>query len=41
VTCALCVCDVNNSGQVTAADALVALRRAVDANTELSCPPCS
>jgi hypothetical protein len=39
-TCALCVCDVNNSITITATDALVVLRRAVGQPVELTCPTC-
>ncbi|MFN2376776.1 MAG: sorbosone dehydrogenase family protein [Candidatus Binatia bacterium] len=38
--CALCVCDVNDSGDVTAADALLVLRAAVGHAVELVCPVC-
>jgi Tol biopolymer transport system component len=40
-TCELCVCDVNDSGNVTASDALAALGFAVGQAIELSCPACS
>jgi hypothetical protein len=39
-SCALCVCDVNDSGTVTASDALIVLRRAVGQPVELTCPAC-
>jgi hypothetical protein len=39
-TCALCYCDVNGSGDVTAGDALTVLRAAVDIPVELACPAC-
>lgn len=38
--CALCVCDVNNSGGTTATDALAVLRAAVGQPVTLVCPPC-
>jgi len=38
--CALCVCDVNDSGEVAAGDALTLLKAAVGAEVELVCPPC-
>ncbi|HEY2772420.1 MAG TPA: hypothetical protein VGK20_00075 [Candidatus Binatia bacterium] len=37
-TCTLCVCDVNNSGTVTASDALLVLQSAVDLPVSLNCP---
>ena len=37
-TCELAVCDVNNSGTVTASDALVILKKAVSQAVSLSCP---
>jgi hypothetical protein len=39
-TCALCVCDVNDSGAVTASDALSVLKVAVGGAAELDCPAC-
>jgi len=39
-SCALCVCDVNDSGSVTATDALLILRTAVSLPSDLECPPC-
>ncbi|HYB99117.1 MAG TPA: PQQ-dependent sugar dehydrogenase [Candidatus Limnocylindrales bacterium] len=39
-SCALCVCDVNDSGDVTATDALAVLRAAVGSPVELTCPAC-
>lgn len=39
--CALCVCDVDNSGQVAASDALEILRAAVGSGEPLNCPDCS
>jgi hypothetical protein len=38
VTCDLVVCDVNDSGTITASDALQALRKAVGATVNLNCP---
>jgi len=38
--CELCVCDVNNSGNVATGDALIILRAAVGFGTEFNCPPC-
>jgi hypothetical protein len=40
-TCSACICDVNGSGAVTAADALIGLQRGVDESKVLSCPVCS
>jgi hypothetical protein len=40
VACALCVCDVDGSGAITASDALSGLRLAVGGMVELRCPPC-
>jgi hypothetical protein len=37
-TCSVFVCDVNDSGSVTASDALLILRRAIDQNVVLMCP---
>jgi glucose/arabinose dehydrogenase len=39
-SCAACVCDVNDSGDVTATDALAILRVAVGNSIELTCPAC-
>jgi hypothetical protein len=39
-SCELCVCDVNNSGSVTASDALAVLNKAVGSGPTLTCPPC-
>lgn len=39
-SCELCVCDVDNSGAVTAADALRILTAAVGGDVTLDCPPC-
>src|SRR5688572_12988172 len=36
-TCGHCLCDVNDSGGIGAADALAVLRRAVDGQTPLPC----
>jgi hypothetical protein len=41
ITCELCVCDVNASGAVTAADALRILASAVGQDVTLDCLPCS
>src|SRR6185369_14014961 len=38
--CAPCTCDVNNSADVTATDALLCLRVAVGQNIALECPAC-
>ncbi|MFN2375712.1 MAG: hypothetical protein ABR538_04195 [Candidatus Binatia bacterium] len=40
-SCALCTCDVNNTAETTAADALACLRAAVGQDVPLVCPPCS
>ena len=40
-TCALCVCDVNDSGSITASDALLVLSHAVGVGVGLDCPTCS
>jgi len=39
-TCALCICDTDNSGSVSATDALTTLRAAVGQSVPLNCPPC-
>lgn len=39
-TCDLCVCDVNNSGGISATDALVDLKKAVGQQVDLNCPAC-
>ena len=39
--CALCVCDVNDSGTIVSSDALLCLRVAVGEELELNCPECS
>ena len=39
VTCELCVCDVNNSTNVSSTDALQCLRKAVSLPVTLNCPP--
>lgn len=39
--CPLCVCDVNDSGGITATDALLLVRYAVGQPLTLQCPPCS
>jgi hypothetical protein len=39
--CPLCVCDVNDSGGITATDALLLVRYAVGQPLTLECPPCS
>ena len=38
--CALCTCDVNSSGSVSASDALIVLKNAVGQDVPLNCPPC-
>jgi len=38
--CKPCVCDVDGSGQVTASDALRALKRSTNPQVALRCPPC-
>ena len=40
--CDLCVCDVDGSGHLSAADALIVLKAAVSANAPpiVKCPPC-
>jgi len=40
-TCELCVCDVTGDGNVSATDALVVLRAAVDLPVSLMCPACT
>ncbi|MBI5503950.1 MAG: hypothetical protein HY899_04065 [Deltaproteobacteria bacterium] len=40
VTCEFCVCDVNGSVSLTAADALLCLKHAVGQNVTLMCPDC-
>ncbi len=39
-SCALCVCDTDDSGSVSATDALTVLRAAVSQPVTLNCPPC-
>lgn len=39
-SCTLCVCDVNNDGNVTATDSLNILKKAVGQNVVLNCPAC-
>jgi hypothetical protein len=39
--CAICVCDVNGSGSLTALDALQCLKKSVGQNVALSCPSCT
>lgn len=39
--CRLCICDADGSGAITTADALRVLRRTIEADTALRCPPCS
>lgn len=39
--CALCVCDVNGSTGLSAADALLCLKRAVGQAVTLKCPECA
>jgi hypothetical protein len=38
--CEPCICDVNGSGSLTAADSLIVLRKAVGIPTALNCPVC-
>jgi hypothetical protein len=38
--CALCVCDVDDSGFVTGTDALIVLKHALASSVNLDCPPC-
>lgn len=40
-SCELCVCDVDSSGTISAADALRVLRIAVGLPNQLNCPPCA
>jgi hypothetical protein len=40
VSCLLCVCDTDGSGETLASDALRDLRYAVDQPVTLDCPPC-
>lgn len=40
-TCALCLCDPDNSGSVSATDALLTLRAAVGQPVTLNCPACN
>lgn len=39
--CALCVCDLDDSGEILTADALACLRSAVGLAVTLACPECS
>ncbi len=39
-SCALCLCDINDSGTITASDALAVLRAAVHIIVSFSCPAC-
>lgn len=39
--CSNCVCDANNSSDITATDALLVLQRAVGQSISLTCPPCT
>ena len=41
VSCQLCLCDVDDSGAVTAVDALATLQFAVGVDIELVCPACN
>lgn len=41
LSCELCVCDVNGSGNLSASDALVTLQFSVGQSGSLLCPPCS
>ncbi|HYC54680.1 MAG TPA: hypothetical protein VEL28_07065 [Candidatus Binatia bacterium] len=38
--CVLCMCDVNESGDVTATDSLIVLKHAVGQDVDLNCPTC-
>ncbi len=38
--CALCICDVNDSGTILSSDALVCLKAAVGLEVTLDCPAC-
>jgi hypothetical protein len=40
VECDLCLCDLNDSGEVTVLDALVTLRAAVELSATFDCPRC-
>jgi hypothetical protein len=40
VSCELCLCDVDDSGAVTAVDALETLQSAIGLDVELICPAC-
>lgn len=40
IQCAACTCDVNDSGEITAGDALLCLKAAVGQDVTLTCPPC-
>ena len=39
--CQLCICDVNDSGTVSAPDALFCLKDTVGQDVTLDCPPCA
>lgn len=39
-TCNRCVCDVNDSGDITSTDALIVLEDAVGLDVTYDCPPC-
>lgn len=39
--CAMCVCDIDNNGSKSTADALRCLKKAVGQNIPLACPSCS
>ena len=38
--CEPCICDVNDSGELTASDALIVLKAAVGLAADLDCPQC-
>jgi hypothetical protein len=38
--CAVCICDVDNSGSIAASDALIVLKYAVGQDVTLECNPC-
>lgn len=40
-SCALCVCDTNGNGSISAGDALICLKVAVGQDVDLHCPSCS
>jgi hypothetical protein len=40
LSCDLCVCDANGSGDLRTVDALLVLRAALGLPVTLACPPC-